>query len=194
MKEKVSSLLNSVHSEGKVALAKVDSALQSTKDSILDSIDDGVSSVKKTYGRVTETLETFVAVGATVALIVAPVPTAVALAMMWFMEKSIIAQNSKIDSVTAMKKNDREFKRVSGLLKKHGIIPQTAIVETEHLRLEIDAERNTISGVVLKGPNTGLYLNDMDDQTLDVFRNSSPDEDTRQLMEGYMSFINTAKK
>lgn len=193
MKDKFSKLVASVQTESKAAIATVDSAIQTTKDTVLDAVDESVSAVKKTYAQVTETLETFAAIGVTLALIVAPVPTAVALAMMWLMEQSITAKKRNIDYVTSMKKNDREFKRVTGLLKKHGLIPQTAIVQTEYLKLEIDSEKNSITGVVLKGANTGMRLNDMDDQTLELFRNAAPDNDTRDLMDAYMSFIKSSQ-
>lgn len=193
MKDKFSQLVTSVQTESKAAIAKIDSTVQSAKDSVLNTVDEGVSAIKKTYAQVTETLETFATIGVTVALIVAPVPTAVALAIMWIMEQSINAQKKKIDCVTAMKKSDRDFKRVTGLLKKHGLIPQTAIVQTEYLKLEIDSEKNSITGVVLKGANTGMRLNDMDDQTLELFRNAAPDNDTRDLMDAYMSFIKSSQ-
>jgi len=126
--------------------------------------------------------------GLSIALITAPVPTLVGMAILWMMELSIDSVKSDIDHELKDKKTKREFNQVVKLLKKYGKVPETAVVETELVEMKINSVTGFVDGVVREGEFKGFSLSDIKDDDLSNLISAAPDNDTRALLESYVSY------
>lgn len=194
MNKKLSSMLSVIQSEAKSIACKVEGNYLSTKDTVINTVDDGIGIVKKTYETVTGALEAFVTVGVSVALVVAPVPTAVALAIMFIMSSSIKEKKDQINSDIESRKKNRDFGRAVTLLKKYGRVPANATTETDYLRLEINAACNKVTGTILQGEHKGARLEDLPDSTILTLLEKTPDKPTGELLKAYLSFSSNTSK
>lgn len=165
----------------------------SAEAKVLNTVEIGIATAMKAYTGVVGTIQAFTYAGIAVAVIVAPVPTAVGMAMLWLMGLSIDAAKNDIDTQLKESKKKREFDRAVSLLKKYGRIPSTAIVDTEYLRLEIDSESGTVDGLIKKGEFEKQNLSNLNSSTIESLIDSCPDNDTRDLLEAFKSFKAKAK-
>ena len=166
---------------------------RSATDSVEDVIDFTSATFLKAYAGMIGTYYALKYAGIAVALVTAPVPTLVALAVLWMMELSIDSIKSDIDNELKDGKKKRDFDRVVNTLKKYGKIPQNALVETKFVKMEIDSLRGSVNGVVLAGKFKGVSLNDINDDELLELAAKSPDADTKSLLESYRSYREKAK-
>jgi hypothetical protein len=168
-------------------LAKGEGAVGRARDWASDIVDASVASLAKTYVGVTATIETIKTIGVTVALLAAPVPTLVGLAIMWLIEEQVRTVKEQIDDAAELRKRRRAFERAATLLKKYGTIPETAILETEWVRLDLNSASGAASGVVIKGPYRGRSLESIGASELAELTAAAPDGDTRLILEGWNS-------
>lgn len=172
---------------------KTESMYRSTVDSVEDVVDYTSAAFLKAYAGVVGTYHALKYAGLTIALITAPVPTLVAMAILWLMELSIDSVKSNIEHELDDNKKKREFDRVVGILKKYGKIPQTAVVNTEFVEMEIDSVSGSVSGVILQGEYQGISLNEVDDEVLAKLTETSPNKETKSLLEAYSSYRKKAR-
>lgn len=132
--------------------------------------------------------------GLSIALITAPVPTLVGMAVLWLMELSIDSVKNDIDSELQDRKKKREFNQVVKLLKKYGKIPETALVETELVKMKINSVTGSVDGVVKEGQFKGVSLSDINDENLSELISTAPDSDTKALLESYVSYRDKATR
>ncbi len=167
---------------------KSENIYRSTSDSIDNAVDFTSATFLKAYTNIVGTYHAIKYAGITIAFIAAPVPTLIALSVLWLMELSIDSIKSDIDSQLADVQKRRKFERIVKMLKKYGKVPQTAVVQTKHIRMEIDAVTGTVNGVVLAGTFTGVTLNDIGDSDLSQLASTAPGDDTKSLIEAYICY------
>lgn len=184
----IKELATGINNAAKTAQCRVETIYQTSKDEISNHIDDGVSAAQKVYIGAKGVVDTWVTAGVTISLVVAPVPTVIGLAMMWLINLSVEAAKSEIDNKSNIKKRQREIKRLTGILKKFGSIPQTAYIETRYVKIKLDATTNNIEGTILAGEFTGVGLNNIDCDQLDQLIQSCPCADTRDVLLGFKKF------
>lgn len=172
---------------------QVENLYHSASDSVEDAVDFTSAMFLKAYAGMIGTYYALKYAGIAVALVTAPVPTLVAIAVLWMMELSIDSIRSDIDSELKEGRKKRDFDRVVNTLKKYGKIPQKALVETAFVKMEIDSVSGSVNGVVLVGKFKGVSLNEISDDDLLELAAKSPDADTKSLLESYRSYREKAK-
>lgn len=184
----IKELATGINNAAKTAQCRVETIYQTSKDEISNHIDDGVSAAQKVYIGAKGVVDTWVTAGVTISLVVAPVPTVIGLAMMWLINLSVEAAKSEIDNKSNIKKRQREIKRLTGILKKFGSIPQTAYIETRYVKIKLDATTNNIEGTILAGEFKGVGLNNIDCDQLQQLIQSCPCADTIDVLLGFKKF------
>ena len=172
---------------------QVENLYHSASDSVEDAVDFTSAMFLKAYAGMIGTYYALKYAGIAVALVTAPVPTLVAISVLWMMELSIDSIRSDIDSELKEGRKKRDFDRVVNTLKKYGKIPQKALVETAFVKMEIDSVSGSVNGVVLVGKFKGVSLNEISDDDLLELAAKSPDTDTKSLLESYRSYREKAK-
>jgi hypothetical protein len=167
---------------------QIGSAYETAESFIQNKVDTGVATAGKVYATVAITFHVFKVAGITVGVIVAPVPTLIAASMLWLMASSVEEANGYIDCEVAKSKDNRMKDKAIKILKKYGQIPKTATVETELLNLNIDAEYGQVDGLIRKGEYQNCKLSDLSLDELDQLFESAPDDETKKLLEAYMSY------
>jgi len=117
----------------------------------------------------------------------------IGLALLWMMGDEISSNNKRIDEKKNQRTKRRAFDRVVGLLKQYGEIPETALVETEFVRMEIHAVTGEVDGEILAGQYKGRRLTSLEDEIVINLVNSSSDTDTKELLESYLAFLEKAR-
>lgn len=175
---------------GQVAF-KADSAYQSASNSIGSAIDRTVVAVVKTGATVVVTAQAFATAGIAVAAVVAPVPTFVGLSVLFIMDIAFDAAKSDLDQGLSKELSNRdkkrEFGRVLNILKKHGKIPETAVVKTAFVELNINSTTGNVNGKFLSGRLKDKVLDDLPKQDLiDIM--PTLDKESSSVIEAYLSF------
>lgn len=166
----------------------IESSYQSVVDSVDEAIDYTSATFLKACAGIVGTYQAIKYAGLSIALVAAPVPTLIAMAVLWLMELSIDSIKSDIDSELKNKEKKREFDLVVKMLKKYGKIPKTALVETPLVKMAIDSITGTVEGAILAGKFKGISLNEIADDDLLNLASTSPDSETKSLLESYISY------
>lgn len=171
---------------GEVAF-KADSAYRSASDSICSAIDHTVAAVVKTGATVVVTAQAFATAGIAVAAVVAPVPTLVGLSVLFIMDIAFDAAKSSLDQELSDRDKKRDFDRVLNILKKHGKIPETAVIKTAFVELNINSTTGSVNGKFLSGRFKNKVLDDLSTQDLiDIM--PTLDKESSSVIEAYLSF------
>lgn len=187
MKEKLSQLIGSVQESATTLVARVDHACGEATDTVLNTVDEGVSLVKKTYAQVTGIATTLATFGIAVAVIAAPIPTVIALALMWLMEDAISEATDHIDQENKSRHDKRARDRILKTLKRYGAIPVTSTVENEFISITIDADKSEIDGFIKAGKYKGEKLSQIPLNELTKFIDTAPDQETKDLLQAYQA-------
>ncbi len=91
---------------------KIEASVDGAVEGVDDLIESGTTIAKKTYKNVTIVFQGLASIGITVALITAPVPTAVAISLMWIFGEIIEDSNKKIDLEQTNKKQSSKTQKV----------------------------------------------------------------------------------
>jgi hypothetical protein len=173
---------------------KVESGATSVRDTLLDGVDSSIAAAKKTYSVVTGTIAAFTYAGVAVAMVVAPIPVMVGVAVLLFMEFSIDAEKAGIESSLKNTKKKREFERLTSLLKKHGRIPAVSLIETDFIKMEINSQAGLADGEILQGQYKSRKLSDLDDEAIQQLIQYAPPGGTAELISAYSTFQKTKGK
>lgn len=173
---------------------QAENAVLATSDAVEGVIDTATAGAAKVYGGAKVAWDNLKTAGLFIAFITAPVPTAVGLALFWLMEDSVSQHKKDIDDSVELRSNKRDFERVVGLLKKYGKIPKTAQLSTDFLEMEIDSVEGKVDGVVLVGDFKGQPLSSISNENLEYLSEAAPDDDTKALLESYVSFRKKAEE
>lgn len=172
---------------------QAESMYHSVIDSVEEATDYTSATFRKAFASFVGTYHALKYAGLSIVLVAAPVPTLVAIAVLWLMGLSIDSIKNDIDGELKDKERKREFDRVVKMLRKYGKIPQTALVETKLVKMEIDSITGNVNGFILSGKFKGVSLAEIDDNNLLDLVSTSPDRDTKSLLESYISYREKAK-
>lgn len=185
--------LNNLKDAAQKAQKAVSSAVESkTKlviDSALDAKDSAIGGVVKgvgsTWGVIGGILnDPIVGVGISIGMIAAPVPVGVGLGILWLLESQMKGSQQRIENHIEESKQRRTRERVIGLLKKYGEIPETAILETSLLRVNLNSKTGEITGEVKAGDYKGYRIEELDHHGLFLLIQSCNDDlDSKQVLE-----------
>lgn len=125
--------------------------------------------------------------GIAIAMVVAPVPTAVGITIIELLAAIGESHFSKVEEELAAKKIARENGRTIDKLANYGDIPSTAIVETESASLKLDIATGTIEGTVKARDNSRFDIAGMTESQLRKFA-ADADIETSGLITAYLKF------
>jgi hypothetical protein len=171
----------------------VDSTKASVRDAALDAKDAAVGSVVRQMGKAVDLGRSlvdlpYIEFPISIAFMVAPVPLAIGVGMIALMEYKLEGSQGKIHARLYEAKRRRHFDRTVALLQKHGRIPETAVLETEHIRLEISSQSVEVKGEVKTGPYAGRWVQTLEEHDLDQMIDLCTDPETQQILYTYRTF------
>lgn len=187
-------LFDKAESSANNAKYHVESLYSSVTSTAEDMLDYTSAKFLKLTAGIVGTYHAIKYAGLSIALITAPVPTLVGMAILWMMELSVDSVKKDIDSELQDRKKKREFNQVVKLLKKYGKVPETAVVETELVKMKINPVTGSVDGVVRKGQFKGVSLSEINDDDLSSLISTAPDNDTKALLESYVSYRTKANQ
>ena len=123
-------VIKSIRETGNRTIQLAETNIVSLRDSVADCGDEVIAFAKKQCSNFSDAFNAIASIGVTISFVAAPVPTIIALAILWLMENSISQRNKSVDLQTKIKKEKRSFLRATKLLIKYGSIPQTSLVTT----------------------------------------------------------------
>lgn len=116
-----------------VAKASVVDVALETKDAAIEAV---VGQAGKVVGLGQSVFKIpYIELPLSIAFIVAPVPMAVGCGLMLLMDWKLHEAQGRLEESRAEARDRQQFDRTVDLLQKHGRIPETAVLETEHVRL-----------------------------------------------------------
>jgi hypothetical protein len=172
----------------KRATHSVEVSAVTMRDAILDKADSFKGSPNKVYAGAIGTLSLVSTLGLTVSAIAAPVPTVIGIGLLYLFELQYKQQCRDIDNTVVARWRMREQKRLLALLKKHGAIPASALLETEWIKVCINSSSGEINGVVIKGPFKDRHLQQLSVEDIQDCIDCAPDDETVEILQAYLSF------
>jgi hypothetical protein len=157
------------------------------RDAILDKADSFKGSASKVYASAVGTISLASTLGLTVSAIAAPVPTAIGIRLLYLFELQYKQQCRDIDNTVVARWRKREQKRILALLKKHGAIPASALLETEWIKVCINST-GEINGVVIQGPLKDRHLQQLSVEDIQDCIDCAPDDETLEILQAYLAF------
>ncbi|RRW40506.1 hypothetical protein EGJ52_21285 [Pseudomonas luteola] len=188
MKRLLDQAMVTANANAKRAALTIETHAVTARDAILDRADSFKGSASKVYAGAIGTIDLITTLGLTFSVIAAPVPTAIGLGLLYLFELQYKQQCRDINNTVVAKWRKREQKRILALLKKHGAIPESALLETEWVRVSINSRTGEIRGTILQGQSKGTPLEQLSLQEIEVLTEHAPDADTKSLLEAYLSF------
>ena len=166
-----------------VAKASLVDAALGAKDAAIEAV---VGQAEKVVGLGQSVFKIpYIELPLSIAFIVAPVPMAVGCGLMFIMDWKLDETQSRLKRRGAEARARRQFDRTVDLLQKHGHIPETAVLETEHIRLEINSTLMGVTGSVKTGWYASRCLPTLDDAELNHLIVMSTDPDTLEILRAY---------
>ena len=118
----------------------------------------------------------------------APVPLAIGVGLIVLMEHKLEGTQGKIHAKLYEGKRRRHFDRTVALLQKHGRIPETAVLETDHIRLEIRSQCIEVKGEVKTGPYAGRCVQTLEGLDIDKLIGLCTEHETQEILYTYRRF------
>ncbi|AYN96801.1 hypothetical protein EAW52_24135 [Pseudomonas sp. LTJR-52] len=181
-------VMGTASASAKRAALTIETRAVTAKDAIRDRADSFRGSASKVYAGAIGTIDLITTLGFTFSAIAAPVPTAIGIALIYLFESQYKLRLEETEIAVASRQRQRKQARVVALLKKHGAIPESAILETAWVRVSINSRTGEIRGAILQGQSKGTPLEQISMQELEDLIEHAPDADTRSLLEAYLSF------
>lgn len=188
MKRLLDQAMVTANANAKRAALTIETHAVTARDAILDRADSFKGSASKVYAGAIGTIDLITTLGLTFSAIAAPVPTVIGIGLIYLFELQYKQQSRDINNTVVTKWRKREQKRILALLKKHGAIPESALLETEWVRVSINSRTGEIRGTILQGQSKGTPLEQLSMQEIEVLTEHAPDVDTKGLLEAYLSF------
>lgn len=175
----------------------VESGTRRMIDGALDAKDTTLGGIAKTVGNTWDAatdvlhfpiLGELIGVGVTVGLIAAPVPVAIGLGILMLVDMQVKERQQQIQDHVDEAINRRTRDRVVGMIQKYGEIPETAIIETPLIKVNLCNSKGTITGVVKAGPFKGQKIEEIDHHGFfHLIQSCGEDQETRQVLESIES-------
>lgn len=140
------------------------------------------------YAGAIGTIDLSTTLGLTLSAIAAPVPTVIGIGLIFLFESQYKLRSEEIDTAIALRQRQRQQARVVALLKKHGGIPESALLETELVTVSVNSRTGEIKGTILQGQFKDRNIEQLSLQEIEVLTEHAPDVDTRSLLDAYLSF------
>ncbi|MDF9778761.1 hypothetical protein [Pseudomonas baetica] len=169
--------------------SSVDSTYTGARDSVLDARDKVVGTVTGVVDGVANATGAALMVGIVVAPIVAPVPTLIGAVILLIIGHEFESAVERASDATTSKRERRKFERAVTLLQKHGEIPETALLESEFVRLQINTQSGVVDGTILAGQHEGQSIAELSRDEIDALEAHSPDSDTKKILTAYRGFL-----
>ena len=177
----------------KIVAYTVDSTKAPVRDAALDAKDAAVGSVVRQMGKAVDLGRSlvdlpYIEFPISIAFLVAPVPLAIGVGLIVLMEHKLEGTQGKIHAKLYEGKRRRHFDRTVALLQKHGRIPETAVLETDHIRLEISSQCIEVKGEVKTGPYAGRCVQTLEGLDIDKLIGLCTDHETQEILYTYRRF------
>lgn len=171
----------------------VDSTKATVRDAALDAKDAAVGSVVRQMGKAVDLGRSLIDIPyiefpISIAFMVAPVPLAIGVGLIVLMEHKLEGTLGKTHARLYEAKRRRHFDRTVALLQKHGRIPETAVLETDHIRLEISSQCVDVKGTVKTGPYAGRCVQTLEAPDVDALIALCTDPETQEILYTYRRF------
>lgn len=192
--KKLSDLSKSINTALNNTSASITGSYLTVKDKINNKVDSLVTRSTKLIETATSLGTTLVQAGILVSAIAAPVPTFVAIALFYLMKDEADSSMKEMNKDIKYRKDKRKLDTAITILKKYGAIPKTAKVQTKYLKLNICSETNEVSGIILTGEFKDRKLSELSSGELIRLLDNSPDKETQELLEAYISFKDSVER
>jgi len=176
------------NASAKRAALTIETRAVTARDAIFDKADSFKGSASKVYAGAIGTLSLVTTLGFTLSAIAAPVPTAIGIALIYLFESQYKLRLEETDFAVASRQRQRKQARVVALLKKHAVIPESALLKTELVTVSVNSRTGEIKGTILQGQFKDRNIEHLSLQEIEVLTEHAPDADTRSLLEAYLSF------
>ncbi len=190
MKNLISRAADAVNKASRGAACTVETSLLEAKDSVLDKCVSVTGAAVKIYHGVVGTVAMMVELGVVVAAVTAPVPTAIGICLLWLLKWQLNSVSGAVNDAVKEEAANRKLKRVTGLLKKYGSIPETANLKTDTVSMVINSRTGEVTGSVLAGAFKGRDLDSLTDGDLVQLIESSKSQDSKDVFEAYQALRN----
>lgn len=182
-----------VQSAKNAVVGTIESTVLSAKDSVLDARDDALGSVVRKVGQATDIGRMIVysdlgSIPVAIGMVFAPVPIGIGVGILFLAEMALGGSLDKIGEGLEQSKARRKFDRTVGLLQKYGKIPATSVLESEHIRLEIQAKPVSVTGLVKTGTFEGRRAEHLETHELEQLLDIHKDPDTQEIVKAYQKF------
>jgi hypothetical protein len=189
----VGTLEAQVQSAKNAVVGTIESTVLTAKDAVLDARDEALGSVVRGVGLATDIGRVVVyselgAIPVSIAMMVAPVPVGIGVGILFLAEMTLGGSLDKIEEGLEQSKARRKFDRTVGLLQKYGKIPATSVLESEHIRLEIQSKPVSVTGLVKTGKFEGRRAEHLETHELEQLLESYKDQDTQEIVKAYQKF------
>lgn len=180
---------DTVSSTTKIVSSTVESTARLAIDTALDTKDSAIVGVVKGVGNswdaVADVLKTpLVGFGVTVGMWIAPVPVGVGVGILWLLDSQMKGSQTRIENHLEDSMQRRKRERVVGLLQKYGEIPETAVIKTAMLNIQLNSKTGEVTGDVLAGDFKGQKIEDLDFLGLhQLIESCEEDVDSREVLE-----------
>lgn len=165
----------------------VDSNVQGARDKALNAATTVTETASAVCQGFVGSATVLVELGVVVAAVAAPVPTLIGVGLIWLLQDQLSAVKDNAAQQILERRKQRNFERVSGLLKKHGKIPEMAVLQTSLIKMIVNSRTGEVSGRVLSGDYQGRELAQLTDQDIGRLLAFAPDDDTKTILEAYQS-------
>jgi hypothetical protein len=189
MNSSAKAISGSVGSTAKIVSSTVESTARLAIDTALDTKDSAIVGVVKGVGNswdaVADVLKSpLVGFGVSVGMWIAPVPVGVGVGILWLLDSQMKGSQTRIEYHVEETIQRRTRERVVGLLQKYGEIPETAVIKTAMLNIQLNSKSGEVTGDVIAGDYKGQKIENQDFHGLFLLIESCGDDtDSRQVLE-----------
>lgn len=189
MRSTTKSVSDTVSSTTKIVSSTVESTARLAIDTALDTKDSAIVGVVKGVGNSWDAVadvfkSPLVGFGVTVGMWIAPVPVGVGVGILWLLDSQMKGSQTRIENHLEDSMQRRKRERVVGLLQKYGEIPETAVIKTAMLSIQLNSKTGEVTGDVLAGDFKGQIIEDLDFHGLHLLIEScGEDVDSREVLE-----------
>jgi hypothetical protein len=180
---------STVGSTSKAVQSTVESKAKLVIDTALDAKDTAIVGVVRGVGNswdaVADAIKSPLAgFGISIGMMIAPVPVGIGIGMLWLLDSQMKGGQTRIENHIEEAIQRRTRERVVGLLQKYGEIPETAVIKTAMLNLQLNSKTGEVTGDILAGDFKGQRIEDLDFHGLvELILSCGDDADSRQVLE-----------
>ena len=170
--------------------ATVHGAALSVRDTAADVTETAVGYAEGTVKTAMYAYAAAKVAGVVVAVITAPVPTLVGLAILWMFEDHARSVRTGIAEGVDRRKAGRTRERALTLLGSYGAIPSTAVIETDGLKMVLDSTTGAVTGTIRTGMFSMRELPSLSVSEIEGLVASS-NGDTAKVLSSYLGYRKT---